>query len=411
MKLSWDGFSVSAKSKTGDTQQIYWSELLKLEVAKVIDSPIDECIFYFYLSGQKRLETTLDINSNRESLYKFQEAIRNSLGDNSFSDWVTPLEMMQSSDPIVIWSKDDEEKSKSDFFQTLYVKNWEEAKIIGKYERGRVFRGQSNVSWMLSTSIERAFERAHSAASAGYATTRAALLPSCEADMLYEFKRKASLYEANLPNEESIIEWLSLMQHYGCPTRLLDFTNSFYVAAFFAISQANRDEDVAIWSISRYGLASCSQRHLGTAAREKDLERNKDAVKVFNDVVANGLQFSGLLVLEPNRLNNRISAQQGLFVAPLDIRKSFEGNLLSLADYGESTVSLDSLLTANTKQYDPKTGEVSIDLDAVVVKIVIPSSEIHEIRRDLKRMNVTYETLFPGLEGYARSLENLVYHQ
>ncbi len=103
--------------------------------------------------------------------------------------------------------------------------------------------------------------------------------------------------------------------------------------------------------------------------------------------------------MEPNRINNRISAQQGMFVAPLDIRKSFEGNLLSLADFSESVVSLDSLLTANAKQYDPNSGEVTIDLGAVVVKIVIPSSEIHEIRRDLKRMNVTYETLFPGLEG------------
>lgn len=411
MKLSWDGFSVSAKSRTGDIQQIYWSELLKLEVARVIGSTIDECIFYFYLSGQKRFEAPIEIQDNKESLYKFQEAVRSSLGDKMFSDWVTPLYMLQTSDPIVIWSKNDEEKSKNDFFQTLYVKNWEEAKIIGKYERGRVFRGQSNVSWMLSTSIERAFERAHSSSSAGYSTTRSALLPGCEADMLYEFKRKASLYETNLPDEESVIEWLSLMQHYGCPTRLLDFTSSFYVAAFFAISQSSREEDIAIWSISRYGLANCSQRHLGTAAREKDLGRNRDAVKVFNDVVTNGLQFSGLLVLEPNRLNNRISAQQGLFVSPLDIRKSFEGNLLSLADFNESVVSLDSLLTVNAKQYNPKSGEVSIDIDAVVVKIVIPSSEIHEIRRDLKRMNVTYETLFPGLEGYARSLENLVYHQ
>src|SRR5438093_2893211 len=37
------------------------------------------------------------------------------------------------------------------------------------------------------------------------------------------------------------LEWLALMQHYGAPTRLLDFTYSFWIALFFAFEEAEND--------------------------------------------------------------------------------------------------------------------------------------------------------------------------
>src|SRR5260370_32946104 len=41
-------------------------------------------------------------------------------------------------------------------------------------------------------------------------------------------------------------------------------------------------------------------------------------------------------------------------------------------------------------------------------KIVIPSSARPEILRELHRMNINYATLFPGLDGFARSLNTNV---
>ena len=59
-----------------------------------------------------------------------------------------------------------------------------------------------------------------------------------ESRILRIFKRKAHLLLEHLPDEDDSFEWLALMQHHGAPTRLLDFTWSPFVAAFFALERA-----------------------------------------------------------------------------------------------------------------------------------------------------------------------------
>ena len=61
-----------------------------------------------------------------------------------------------------------------------------------------------------------------------------------EALILREFMRCAHLYltKENIPASNDKLEWLSLMRHYKAPTRLMDFTYSFYIAAYFAYKYA-----------------------------------------------------------------------------------------------------------------------------------------------------------------------------
>jgi len=97
------------------------------------------------------------------------------------------------------------------------------------------FRGHSDEGWELSTKFER--EAIKYQCDSFWFKNR-------EHYILHDFQRKAHHYVKNLPESENYIEWLSLLQHYGGPTRLLDFTYSFYIALFFAVETATVDSAI-----------------------------------------------------------------------------------------------------------------------------------------------------------------------
>ncbi len=53
-----------------------------------------------------------------------------------------------------------------------------------------------------------------------------------EDNVIEEFKAKIGLYKDFNLNTNDYVECCSFMQHYGGPTRLIDFTDSFFVALF-----------------------------------------------------------------------------------------------------------------------------------------------------------------------------------
>lgn len=110
-----------------------------------------------------------------------------------------------------------------------------------------LFRGHKDSKYRLEPSVERAAD--------GKSISWSAL----ELMILEEFKSKARTYirPAELPSSDDTLGWLALMQHYGIPTRLLDFTYSPYVALYFAIrgrSKTEGDSPAAVWAIDSEAL-------------------------------------------------------------------------------------------------------------------------------------------------------------
>ena len=182
-----------------------------------------------------------------------------------------------------------------------------------------------------------------------------------EERILRIFKRKAIHFLDHVPDLEDDFQWLALMQDHGAPTRLLDFTWSPYVAAFFALHNATGDHAV-IWACNPVEIESM---------KKLDLEKPGAFRKHF-------LSGPGTFVSlgEPHAMNRRLIAQSGTFLVPAVLDQSIED---ILATYPRPKQTL--------------------------TKFVLSTESIREEgMRELYKMNITQATLFPDLDGLARSL-------
>ncbi len=276
--------------------------------------------------------------------------------------------------------------------KVLRIQNWMTAHALAEALPGFWFRGHTDAQWRLETTFERV-------------TSNRRISPhmfrSRETLTVREFRRRAHHYEPDVPPSDEHLEWLALMQHYGAPTRLLDFTQSFYVAAFFALEKAMAA--CAVWAVNRNKLdtnvrAALSLDYHPRATRGDRI--NELHIAVCNSALETGDPSVPLVIpVWPERMNRRLAMQQGTFLFPLSLQISFEDNLLRSFD----------LSTRESLEREPEDLPEREDLswlyvDEDILKILLPKRVHYDAMRSLRSMNVTAETLFAGLDGFARSL-------
>jgi hypothetical protein len=238
------------------------------------------------------------------------------------------------------------------------------------------FRGEADAERILRPGIERNASKPQLA----------------ERYALREFKRRAHHYLRDLPNDEDDLEWLALMQHHGAPTRLLDWTKSSYVAAFFAAESAAAPKRIAadpdrpsrpfaIWAVDETLVKSEAAAMLGLANDDNDFSSRKNFSKVFEESQPDGLYLT--ISVQPYRMNERLTIQQGIFLCANNPLMGFHRCLKSL------------LLYAGKKNDAP---------NQLLHKLVVSSEARLDVLRILNKMNINRSTLFPGLDGFSASL-------
>jgi hypothetical protein len=249
--------------------------------------------------------------------------------------------------------------------ETVRIKRWREFVELVEFEKrfeNWAFRGQANAAWPLLTKLSRQIllTGVHQRAWADQ-----------EARTLRIFKRKAHLYLEEVPAEHDDFQWLALMQHHGAPTRLLDFTWSPYVAAFFALEAATTD--AAIWAISPREIALIHQKH-----PELGVDLNKVNPLERGNFTRHFLHGKKRFVWqgEPFVMNRRLIAQSGTFLMPSVVSSSIEELLVAYPQH-----------------------------KTLAARVVLETARVRgDAMRSLYTMNISHATLFPDLDGLARSM-------
>jgi predicted nuclease of predicted toxin-antitoxin system len=204
-------------------------------------------------------------------------------------------------------------------------------------------------------------------------TTDAALLPKIcrleprgdlmEAEMLLlkEFKRtNPLLIQEHLPMDDW--DYLTLGQHFGLPTRLLDWSNNALTALWFATGESNSYKildgaDAVVWILM---------------AHDDDFIHDLAAVHPF--------EVPSMKIIRPKIIKQRINNQSGLF---------------SISSTSEI---LDKIPINEVDSYHQK-----------LVKVKIPSEKLLEIRTDLNSLGINAYSIFPELEGLCNYLQWLYF--
>lgn len=190
------------------------------------------------------------------------------------------------------------------------------------------FRGQADASWFPRPKVMRT-ERV---------PTHNRLY--FEMSVASRFVTKARTRHSECPDTNDPASWLFLMQHYGVPTRLLDWSESFLVAAWFAVSDPGLAQmDGAIWALAPGHL----NKSIGYIPTARSIEGKVSTALAFSMEAPGNLAprekelvpmlSSSAVALVPDEVDLRMLLQQSTFTihggqSDLDTHGFLDGSLL-----------------------------------------------------------------------------------
>jgi len=270
----------------------------------------------------------------------------------------------------------------SKLIHTETTENWQGfLNWIGELREPWCFRGQREAAWTLQTSLDRAV-RVCTPHGHHHLDRR-----EIEDDLLFRFKQQAHQFVPHPPPVDDKASWFALMQHYGAPTRLLDWTSSPYVALYFAIEEKpqekndekeNVEEETddgysAVWAMDLEWLEMKRQKRL------ESIDPNERTAYLEGLLEQRGEPL--IVKIDPPQGNERMFVQQGFFLWKLHGPTPFFDHIL-----------------------------ISMMLDPIQERPVIRKLKVGENLRiefleRLRGMNIHSGSLFPGLDGFGKFLK------
>ena len=191
---------------------------------------------------------------------------------------------------------------------------------------------------------------------------------------LFQIEAYPHLTQHNLVDH--IVGTQFLMQHYGAETRFLDWTENALISLFFAVENIKSDYDSNIWILDPFSLNSETRKtYSGLSVDEfvlyPSLKPIADVNNYFNNdmisVKDNTIRYP--IAMKPFYIDDRMKNQNACFTL-----------------FGFEAKGLTEHPTSHK----------------FLKKIVIPRKQFRMIKRELFKIGVSYDTIYPGLEGISK---------
>jgi FRG domain len=194
-----------------------------------------------------------------------------------------------------------------------------------------------------------------------------------------EIREQFVIRAPHLTNEkpQNEWEWYFLMQHYGAPTRLLDWTDGALIALYFAVKDNPGYYDAAVWFLDPWAMNWRFHRMdevlppgSSSGLWTKDIRRYR---KWLHDRFESKARFARFPVaVFPTHFARRLSTQRSCFTV-----------------HGSDHKPLEKLYS--------KRG-------ARLQRIIIPAEVTADIREQLLSCGIDEVTIYPDLDGLGRAI-------
>lgn len=259
-----------------------------------------------------------------------------------------------------------------------------------------IFRGVGNESWALLPSVLRTFsEKQVSQKRDKYFSAGTDIYRTDERQILQHFQKEASSYLPQI-SASNHFSWMQYAQHYGVPTRLLDFTSNPLIALFFCCISCD-DKDGALWIINTadYHNWFYQDSFFAFNGPITDQEIIESVLSFFHEVIEEPPrealpEICCPVLFIPEYIDNRMASQSSRFLLWAKNKDPLEK---MVSDKNWMTLSRDGV------------GLVGGEDSRFLAKVIVPSNFKHAILNQLCTLGVSERTIFPGVEGIGKFIE------